>query len=77
MIKPKYKIGDCIYGRIDHIGYNLRGETWLIEVDGARWDSHYSHWIYIGFAQTIDKDSGENNVKVVEMYDHDVIGRVK
>lgn len=76
MSKPKYKVDDCIYGRTDHIGQNLPGEIVMINVDGARYESQYGHWVYVGTVYTIDKNGFEIE-KIVEMREYDIIGRKK
>ena len=72
MVKPQYKVGTSIYGRTDHIGDNMPNQMVLIQIESARYDSHYGHWIYAGFVENTDGDS-----TTVEIYDHDVINKVK
>lgn len=70
--KPKYHIGHTIVGRTNHLGDNLPNEVVMIEVESARRDSHYGHWIYCGTVE----HTGDFGTKV-EIYEWDVIYRFK
>lgn len=67
MIKPKYKIGQCIVGRTNHMGDNYPNKIVMIEVESARYDSLYGHWIYCGSVEHLHP-----NETLVEIYEHDV-----
>lgn len=66
--KPKYKVKDIIVGRTDHLGDNLPNTTVMIEIESARHDSIYGHWIYQGSVTT-----PKNGYVDVEIYEHDVV----
>lgn len=70
--KPKYAIGQAIVGRTDHTGNNLPNQIVMIEVESARYDSIYGHWIYCGAVEHVG-EFGTN----VEMYEWDVIYKVE
>ena len=70
--KPRNKIGQVIWGRTDNIGKNLPNEVVMIEVESARYESKYGHWVYCGIVEHV----GEFGTKV-EIYDHDIMGTLK
>lgn len=70
--KPKYKVTQVIVGRTNHLGDNFPNETVMIEIESARYESTYGHWVYCGTVEHI----GEFGTKV-EIYEWDVIYRVK
>ena len=70
--KPKYTIGDTIVGRVHHLGENMPGAVVMVEVESARYDSTYGHWIYCGSVEHVG-DFG----KYVEIYEWDVTERRK
>lgn len=72
MKKPKYKIGDIIVGRVDHLGDNLPNETVMIEIESARFEPLNGHWIYCGAVE----HTGEYGTKV-EIYEWDIARRLK
>lgn len=72
MKKPKYNIGQTIWGRTNHLGDNLPNEIVMIEVESARYDSLNGHWIYCGTAE----HTGDFGTKV-EIYEWDVVGKKK
>lgn len=67
MSKPKYKVNDIIVGRTDHLGKNLPNTIVMIEIESARHDGIYGHWIYQGSVTM--PESGYTDV---EIYEHDV-----
>lgn len=68
--KPLYKLEDKIVGRTHHLGENLPNIIVMVEIDSARYDSIYGHWIYCGTVWHID------NGVAVEIYEHDVIKKL-
>jgi hypothetical protein len=72
MNTPKYKITDTIIGRIDHMAANMPNVTVMIEIESARYDSLYGHWIYQGCVPT-SKDGYVN----VEIYEHDIVRKLR
>lgn len=65
--KPKYKVGDCVVGRTDHLGDNFPNEIVMIEVESARYEWRNGHWIYCGYVQHIGKPDTR-----VEIYEWDI-----
>ncbi len=70
--KPRHKIGDTIIGRTDHLGDNMPNELVMVEIESARYDSRYAHWIYCGTVWHKELE-GVN----VEIYDYDVTDRFR
>ena len=67
MSKPRYRVGQSIVGRTNHLGENLPNTIVMIEVESARWESQYGHWVYQGSVTM-----PEEGYTDVEIYDHDV-----
>lgn len=67
MSKPKYKVKDTIVGRTDHLGKNYPNVIVMIEIESARYDCLYGHWIYQG--SVTDPKNGYTDV---EIYEYDV-----
>lgn len=72
MKKPRYHVGQVIVGRVHHLGDVMKGETVMVEIDSARYDSLYGHWIYCGSVWHIDNDSQQ-----VEIYESDIEYKVR
>lgn len=70
--KPKYKIGQTIVGRIHHLADNLPNEIVMIEIESARYETKYSHWIYCGTVE----HTGDFGTKV-EIYEWDIERRYR
>lgn len=72
--KPKYRIEQQIVGRTS-TNSKLSNQIFLVEINSARYDTHYGHWIYCGTVWHAE-DSGDNGIEV-EIYEYDVEYRFK
>lgn len=74
MKKPLYRVDQQIVGRTSNTS-NLPNQIFLVNIDSARYDTQYGHWIYCGTAW--HKEDSENHGITVEMYEYEVIYKLK
>lgn len=64
--KPKYRVGQKIVGRTSN-NSAFPNENVFIEIDSARYETKYGHWIYCGSVWHLDNESTQ-----VEIYEYEV-----
>lgn len=70
--KPRYRLGQKIVGTVYHLAEKLPSVVVMVEIESARYDTQYGHWIYSGCVYHTEPGG-----VFVDIYEWDVERKVK